>query len=80
MTRISEVSYRRVGRAVAQAVTLRLPTATARVLAWVGQVMGDLGWTVRHWGKFYPSTSLSSGTHATGCSTLITTHHRGLLQ
>jgi hypothetical protein len=42
--------------------------------------MWDLWWTKRHWGRFYPSISVSLATHPTDCSTLIIIHHPGLVQ
>jgi hypothetical protein len=46
----------------------------------LGQVMWNLWWTKWHWGRFSPSTSVSSANfHATGCFTL-TICHPGLLQ
>jgi hypothetical protein len=47
------------GRAVAQAVSRRLPTASARVQA-PSQVMWDLWRTERHWDRF-PAFSRTSG-------------------
>jgi hypothetical protein len=42
-------------------------------------------WDLWHWGRFFPSTSVSPGnSHSTGCSTFIiiitTTYHPGLVQ
>jgi hypothetical protein len=57
------------GRAIAQAVSRRLPTAAARVRC---QVMWDLWWIKWPWGRFFPSTSVSPATfHSTDCFTLI---------
>jgi hypothetical protein len=57
------------GRAIAQAVSHRLPTVAARVQS---QVMWDLWWTKWHWVRFPPSTSVSPvNSHSTDCSTLI---------
>jgi hypothetical protein len=45
-----------------------------------GQVMWDLWWTKWHWGRFFPSTSVSLvNPHSTNCST-ITIYHQGLVQ
>jgi hypothetical protein len=67
-----------LGRAVAQAVRRRLPTAAARVRA---QVMWDLWWTKWHWGRFSPSISLSpANSLSTDCSTFIIIYHPGLVQ
>jgi hypothetical protein len=43
-----------------------------------GQVTCDLWWTIRHWGRFPPSTSVSP--HSTDCSTLSIIYHPGLVQ
>jgi hypothetical protein len=51
------------GRAVAQAVSRRLPTATVRVRVRAG--VWCLWWTKRHWGRFSPSTSVSPANHST---------------
>jgi hypothetical protein len=43
-------------------------------------IMLDLWWTKWHWGRFSPSTSVSSAnSHSTDCSTLII-YHPGLVQ
>jgi hypothetical protein len=61
------------GRAIAQAVSRRLPTAAARVRS---QVMWDLWWTKWHWG-----TSVSpANSYSTDYSTLIFIYHPGLVQ
>jgi hypothetical protein len=66
-----------VGRAIAQAVSHRVPTVAARVRA---QVIWDLWWTKWHWGKFSLCTSVSpANSHFTDCSTLII-YHPGLVQ
>jgi hypothetical protein len=66
-----------VRRAIAQAVSRRLPTAAARVR---GQVMWDLWWTEWHRGRFSPSTLVSpANSHSTDCST-INIYHLGLVQ
>jgi hypothetical protein len=45
------------------------------------QVMWDLWRTECHWGRFYPSTSVSpANSHSTDCSTLIIIYHPGLVQ
>jgi hypothetical protein len=44
-----------------------------------GQVMWDLWWTKRHWGRFSQSPPISPANHATDCSTLIIFHHLGLV-
>jgi hypothetical protein len=33
--------------------------------------MWDLWWAELHWGRFFPSTLVSSAKHSTDCSTLI---------
>jgi hypothetical protein len=35
------------------------------------QVMWDLWWTMRHWRRFYSSTSVSLAKYSTDCSTVI---------
>jgi hypothetical protein len=56
-SRIHQPNYSKLskGRDVAQAVSRQIPTAAARVRA-LGQIMWDLWWTLRNWGKFSPST------------------------
>jgi hypothetical protein len=45
-----------------------------------GQVMWDLWWTKWHWGRFSPSSLVSSAnSHSTHCSTFII-YHPGLVQ
>jgi hypothetical protein len=67
------------GRVIAQAVSRRLPTAAARFRAHV-RSCGTCGKKKWHWGKYYPSTSVSStNSHSTDCSTLII-YHPGLVQ
>jgi hypothetical protein len=67
----------RMGCAIAQAVSHRLPTVAARVQS---QVMLDLWWTKWHWGRFYPSASVSpANSHSSDYSTLII-YHPGLVQ
>jgi hypothetical protein len=68
--------YPSYGRAVAQAVSRRLPNRSD-LGSRPGQVMWDLWWTDRLWGRFSPSTSVLS---ATNCSTVITIYHPGLVQ
>jgi hypothetical protein len=64
--------YYNIGRAVAQAVSPRLPTAAAQVRVRAG--MWGLLWTKRHWGRFYPSTSVSTANrHSTSFSIIIIT-------
>jgi hypothetical protein len=68
------------GRAIAQAVGRRLPTAAARVRAQV-RSCGIRGGTKWHWGGFPPSTSVSpANSHSTDCSTLIIVYHPGLVE
>jgi hypothetical protein len=56
--------------ALAQAVTSRFPIAGSRFRP--SQVMWDLWWAKWHWGRFSPSTSVSTGNpHTTKCSTFI---------
>jgi hypothetical protein len=43
----------------------------------VRNFMCDLWRTKRHWGRFYPSTSVSPVAHSTDCSTLIIAFIRG---
>jgi hypothetical protein len=50
------------GRAIAQVVSHRVPTAAARVRARVK--MRDLWWTERHWTRFPPSTVVSPATYS----------------
>jgi hypothetical protein len=67
----------REGRAIAQPVSRRLPTAAARVRA---QVRWGFWWTKWHWGRFSPSTSVSPvNFHSTDYSTLII-YHPALVQ
>jgi hypothetical protein len=62
------------GRAIAQAVSCRLPTAAARVRSRV--VMWDLWWTKWHWGRFSQCTSISAvNSHSTKCP--IPIYHPG---
>jgi hypothetical protein len=66
-----------LGRAIAQAVSRRLPTAVVRVGA---QMRWDLWWTKWFWDKFSPSTSVSpANSNSTDCSTFII-YHPGLAQ
>jgi hypothetical protein len=61
------------GRAIAQAVSRRLPIAAARVRAQVS--LWDLWWTKWHWGRFSPSNSVSpANCHSTDCSTFMIYH------
>jgi hypothetical protein len=61
------------GRAIAQAVSLWLPTAVARVRA-RGLVKWDLWWTKWRWGRFSPSTSVSpANLHSTNFSIILIT-------
>jgi hypothetical protein len=61
---------------IPQAVIRWLPTAAARVRA---KVIWDLSWAKWHWGRFHPSTSVSSAnSHSTDWSTLII-YHPGLV-
>jgi hypothetical protein len=49
--------------------------------SWTGSMWG-LWWTKRHWGRFFPSTSVSSGNHSTNPSIIIITwgwHNRPLV-
>jgi hypothetical protein len=48
----------KTGRAVAKAVSRWLPTVVARVRVRTGR--WGLWWTKRHWGRFFPSHSISS--------------------
>jgi hypothetical protein len=67
-----------MGRAIAQAVNRRLPTAAARVRA---QVMSDLRWRKWRCGRFSPSTSVSpANSHSTNCAAFIIIYHLGLVQ
>jgi hypothetical protein len=61
------------GRAIAQAVSYRLPTAAARVRAQVNHV----GFVIDKvaLGQVSPANS-----HSTECSTFIIIHHPGLVQ
>jgi hypothetical protein len=43
------------------------------------QVVYNLWWTKRHWGRFSPNTFVSPVNHFTDCSTLIIIHHPGLV-
>jgi hypothetical protein len=59
-----------LGRAVAQAVSRRLPTSTARVQSQIRQCWHFL-WTEWHWGGFSPGTSVSpANSYSTNCSTM----------
>jgi hypothetical protein len=53
--------YKRYGRAVTQAVSRWLPTAVSRVSALAA--CDVLWWRKWHWGRFSPSTSVSSANH-----------------
>jgi hypothetical protein len=65
------------GRAIAQAVSRWLLTSAARVRS---QVTWDLWWTKWHWGRFSPSTWVSSANpHSSNCSIIII-YHLGLVQ
>jgi hypothetical protein len=73
--------YIQAGRAIAQAISRRLPTAAARLRAQVRSygTIWDLWWTKWHWGRFSPSTSVShANSHSTKCSILV--YHPGLVQ
>jgi hypothetical protein len=59
------------GCAVAQAVSLWLPTAAARVC--VQAACGGLWWTKWHCSRFSPSTSVSPANHSTNLSIIIIT-------
>jgi hypothetical protein len=61
----------RLGRAVAHAVSRWLPTAVTRV--GVRASMWGLWWRKRYWGRFSPSTSVSSANHSTNFSIIIIT-------
>jgi hypothetical protein len=62
------------GRGIAQAVSRRHSTATARVRSQI-ESCGICGGKKWHWGKFSPSTSASSeSSHSTSYSTLINRH------
>jgi hypothetical protein len=66
------------GRAIAQTVSPRLPTAAAHVRALY--VMWDLWRTKWHWGMLSPNNSNSpTNSHSTGCTT-FTIYHPGLVQ
>jgi hypothetical protein len=76
----SFTKYRARGRAIAQAVSRWLPTAAARGSS-LGLVMWDLWWTKWRWGRFSPSTSVSSANlHSTNCSTITLIYHLGFVQ
>jgi hypothetical protein len=46
-----------------------------------GLGMWDLWWTKRRWGRFSPSTSVSTANlHSTNFSAITITYHPGLLQ
>jgi hypothetical protein len=66
--------YAHRGRAIAQAVSRRLPTAAARVRARVRSSEWDLWWTKWRWGRFSPSPSVSpANLHSTKFSISIIT-------
>jgi hypothetical protein len=66
-------------RDIAQAVSRRLRTAAARVLAQI-KSCGICGGQSGTWARFYPSTSVSlANSHSTNCSTLLI-YHPGLVQ
>jgi hypothetical protein len=45
------------------------------------QAMWNLWWTTWHWGRFSPSTSVSSANlHSTNYSTITIIYHLGLVQ
>jgi hypothetical protein len=68
------------GRAIAQAVSRWLPTAAVRGSN-PGLVTWDLWWTKWRWGRFSPSTSVSSANlHSNNCSTITLIYHLGLVQ
>jgi hypothetical protein len=68
------------GRAIAQAVSRRLLTATAR-LQRSDLIVCDWWWRKWRWGRFSPSTSVSpANLHSTNFSTISITYHLGLVQ
>jgi hypothetical protein len=70
-----KIAFRKkLGRAVAEAVSRWLPTAAARVRAGSGK--WDLWWTNWRRGRFSPSTSVSPAKtiHSTNFSILTITH------
>jgi hypothetical protein len=69
----------KLSRAVAHAVSRRLPSAVAQIRA-PSQVIWDLWWTKRHCGTLSPSVLLSSANHSTDRSTLIIIHHPGFVR
>jgi hypothetical protein len=70
----------KLGRVIAEVLNRRFTTATARVRPHV-KVMWDLWWTMWHWGRFSPSTSVSPvNSHSTDCTTHIIIYHPGLVQ
>jgi hypothetical protein len=67
---------KKVGHAIAQAVSHWLPTVATQVRT---EVRSCEKWTKWHWGRFSSSTSVSlANSHSTDCSTLI--YHLGLVQ
>jgi hypothetical protein len=67
--------YLILSRAIAQAVSHRLPTAAARVRVRTGML--GLWWTKRHWVRFSASTSVSpTNHHPTNFSIIIITRGR----
>jgi hypothetical protein len=56
----------RICRDVAQAASHRGGPGSS-----TGHVTWDLWWTKQQWGRFSPSTSVSSVKHSTDCSTII---------
>jgi hypothetical protein len=72
------------GRAIAQAVSRRLPTAAPDRGApgsSPGQLMWDLWWKKWHWGRFSPSTLFSpANSHSSDCSTFIIIYYSALVQ
>jgi hypothetical protein len=66
------LQYKSTHRAVAQAVSRRVPTAAARIRVRAG--MWGLWWTKWHWGRFFPRTSVSfANHHSTNFSIIIIT-------
>jgi hypothetical protein len=78
--KLSHANEPRHGRAIAQAVSSRLPTAADRVRARV-RLCGICGGQSSTGAGFSPSTSVApANSHSTDCSTIIMICHPGLVQ
>jgi hypothetical protein len=69
-----------VGRAVAQAVSRRLPTATARARSWSSHVVFVVDRAALGTGSLRVLQFPLPLIHFTNCSTIFTIYHPGLIQ